>query len=123
VVDIKSLNRRCKQLRWSLRSASIRNVVLKKQHQLTTSRRRQGLASLMRKHRSTFFYDTLLCADESFDAEPVEIHRRKQAHYIKYFSADIESLLQRLDLDLPDLSSADCWESFLDNPEVHTLLL
>jgi hypothetical protein len=117
-LDIKKLNRRGKRSRRSLRSASIKDAVLKRQQQLTTGRIRQALASLLGKQRSSFLYDTLLCVDGSSDADPVEIHRRIQSHYMKYFSADPESQIQRLGLDLPDLGSTDRWKFFLDNPEV-----
>jgi hypothetical protein len=77
-LDIKMLNKRSKRSRRSLRSASIKAAVLKRQQQLTTGRMRQALASLLGKQRSSFLYDTLLCVDGSYAADPVEIHRRIQ---------------------------------------------
>jgi hypothetical protein len=37
---------------------------------------------------------------------------------MRYFSGVPENLLQRLDLDLPDLASTPVWETFLDHPTV-----
>jgi hypothetical protein len=76
-----------------------------------------ALASLLGKHKQSFLYDTWHCADGSYDADPVEIHRQIQTHYRKHFSADPESLIQRLNLDLPEFGSAAQWEVFVDDPE------
>jgi hypothetical protein len=79
---------------------------MKRQQQLTTGRMRQATASLLGRRRSSFLYDTLFCADKFYDADLVKIHRRIQSYYMKYFSAGPESLIQRMNLILPDLGSA-----------------
>jgi hypothetical protein len=79
---------------------------------------RSALDSLLGRHKSAFLYETLMCVDGSFDADPVEIHRRIQTHYKKYFSVITSSLIQRLELDLPKLGSKAVWESFLQDPAV-----
>jgi hypothetical protein len=54
---------------------------------------RTALASLLGKHKSSFLYETLMCEDGSFDADPVVIHRQVQEHYKSYFAVIPESLL------------------------------
>jgi hypothetical protein len=81
-----------------MRSASIRAHVKKRQERLTTGRMRAALASLLGKYKNVFLYDTLLCEDGSFDADPIVIHRTLQRYYMKYFSVVPESSLQTLDL-------------------------
>jgi hypothetical protein len=41
----------------------------------------------------------------------------RSRHYRKHFSADPESLIQRFNLDLPELGSAARWKVFIDDPE------
>jgi hypothetical protein len=117
-LDIRTLNARYKKKYWSLRSASIRDQVLKRQERLLNGRMRIALASLLGKRNSSFLFDTLLCVDGCHDADPVLIHRTIRSHFMRYFSAVPENLLQRLDLDLPDLASAPVWETFMDHPTV-----
>jgi hypothetical protein len=114
-LDIRTLNARYKRKYWSLRSASIRDQVLKRQERLLNGRMRIALVFLLGKRKSSFLFETLLCVDGSHDADPVSIYRTIQSHYMRYFSAVPENLLQRLDLDLPDLASAHVWETFSDH--------
>jgi hypothetical protein len=67
-LDIRTLNARCKRKYRSLRSASIRDQVLKRQERLLNGRMRIALASLLGKRKSSFLFDTLLCVDGSHDA-------------------------------------------------------
>jgi hypothetical protein len=60
-----STDGRCKRVYRSLRSASIRVAVKKRQLRLTSGRMRSALASLLVTQRSSFLYDTLLCEDGS----------------------------------------------------------
>ena len=117
VEDIAALNRRSKVRYRSLRSESIREAVKKREQNIKNNRIRQALASLLGTHKPAFLYDTMACADGSLEADPVEIHRMLQRHYMKYFEADSDSLLQRLNLDMPDLGSSAQWERFLDHPD------
>jgi hypothetical protein len=77
-----------------------------------------ALASLLGTQRSSFLYNTLLCEDGFYDADPVVIHRSIQRHYMRHFAVDQNSLLQRFQLDLSDLGSAATWEVFLLDPDV-----
>jgi hypothetical protein len=98
-LDIRHLEKRAKGTVRSMRSASIRAHVKKRQERLTTGRMRAALASLLGKYKNVFLYDTLLCDDGSFD--PFVIHRTLQRYYMKYLSVVPESSLQTLALDLP----------------------
>jgi hypothetical protein len=119
-LDIAALNKHYKRKYRSLRRSSIRDAVFKQKERLNTGRMRMALASFLGKHKQSFLYDTLHCADGSYEADPVEIHRQIQTHYRKHFSADSKSLIQRLNLDLPELGSAARWEVFMDDPESMT---
>jgi hypothetical protein len=91
--------------------------VKRRQLRLTSGRMCSALASLLGTQRSSFLYDTLLCEDGSYDADPVVIHRSIQRHYMRHFAVDQDSLLQRFQLDLPDLGSAATWDVFLLDPD------
>jgi hypothetical protein len=58
--DISFLNRCCKRVYRSLRSASIRLTVKKRQERLTFGHMRSTLASLLGTQRFSFLYVTLL---------------------------------------------------------------
>ena len=114
--DIRFLNRRLKRKRRHLLSASIRDYVRLREEKLDSNRMKAAFASLLGKQRSHYQYDTLEMPDGLLSTDPVEIHRFFQLHYKKLFSTDPDSYVQRLGLDLPDLGSADAWESFLQDP-------
>jgi hypothetical protein len=116
-LDIPFLNRRCKRVYRSLRSASIPFLVKRRQLRLTSGRMRSALASLLGTQRLSFLYDTLLCDDGSSNEDPVVIHRSIQRHYMRHFAVDQDSLLQLFQLDLPDLGSATTWDVFLLDPD------
>jgi hypothetical protein len=79
-LEIPFLNRQCKRVYRSLRSAGIRVLAKRRQLRLTSGRMRSTLASLLGTQRFSFLYDTLLCEDGSNDADPVVIHRSIQRH-------------------------------------------
>jgi hypothetical protein len=68
------LKKCCKQKYRSLRSSSIRDAVLKREKRLHTNIMRMALAFLLSKQKQSFLYDTLHCADGSYDADPVEVN-------------------------------------------------
>jgi hypothetical protein len=87
-LDIPFLNRQCKRVYRSLRSSSICGLIKRRQLRSTTGRMRSALASLLGTQRLSFLYDTLLCKDGSYDADPVVIHRSIQRHYMRHFAVD-----------------------------------
>jgi hypothetical protein len=74
-LNIPFLNRQCKRVYRSLRRASIRVAVKNRQQCLTFGRMRSALASLLGTQRSSVLYDTLICDDGSYDADPVVTHQ------------------------------------------------
>jgi hypothetical protein len=116
-LDIRHLEKRAKGTVRSMRSASIRAHVKKRQERLTTGRMRAALASLLGKNKNVFLYDTLQCEDGYFDADPIVIHRTLQRYYMKDFLVVPESSLQTLALDLPLWGSIPIWKTFLDNAD------
>jgi hypothetical protein len=69
-IDIAHLRRRAKRQYRSIRSASIKSNVAKRQANILTGRMRSALSSLLGRHKSAFLYETLMCVDGSFNRIP-----------------------------------------------------
>jgi hypothetical protein len=118
--DIRMLGKSGKRKMTIRRCAEMKAHSHRREENIRDRRLKAAFASLLGKHRSHYLYDMLQMEDGTINTDPVEIHRFFQKHYMTVYEREADSWIQRLDLDRPDFSSIERWESFLQDPEVMT---